>query len=128
MTRPRIPPRFVPTLTTVIDVAADADADVVLHEPVPDGPETAAGPPAPRIDERDTVIEEDLMDRVLERVGRSLEDEVSDVVAAEVQAQLDVMVPRLRREIEKVVRRLVIDALARERAAGRPSDPGSTLV
>ena len=41
-----------------------------------------------------------------------------------VQSQLDAMVPQLRSEIEKVMRRLVTDALARELRA----NPGSTLA
>lgn len=120
MTAARTPPRFVPTLTAVIDVAPDVDAAPEVR--------TLLGPHANAIaaatDEDDGALAEALMQRVLERVDRSLENQISDVVAAEVQAQLDVMVPRLRSEIEKVLRRLVNDAMARELAA----DPGSTPV
>ncbi|MGI4777309.1 MAG: hypothetical protein ACRYGA_04220 [Janthinobacterium lividum] len=116
----RTPPRFVPTLTTIIDVVPDADA-------APETPTliaTEAKVSGARIDVEDGALAEELMQRVLERVDRSLENQISDVVAAEVQAQLDLMVPRLRSEIEKVLRRLVNDALGRE----SPSNPGSTLV
>ena len=123
-TAPRTPPRFVPTLTTVIEPAAGDDGIAV--EP-PDARTTMAldlDPVSQRTNEENVALEEELMHRVLERVDASLENEISDVVAAAVQSQLDVMVPHLRSEIEKVLRRLVTDSLARELAR----NPGSTLA
>ena len=120
-TAPRTPPRFVPTLTTVIKSEqlaptptpekARSESSNAVTEPQRSGDENAA-------------LEEELLHRVLERVALTLENEVSDAVAAALQAQLDVMVPTLRREIESVLRRLVADALARELAASA----GSTLA
>ncbi|MGJ7578803.1 hypothetical protein ACSFA3_01325 [Variovorax sp. RHLX14] len=122
---PRTPPRFVPTLTTVIEPEGENEIAAVID--TPDSRTTMAldlDPASQRTNEENVALEEELLQRVLERVDASLENELSDVVAAAVQAQLDVMVPQLRSEIEKVLRRLVTDALARELRA----NPGSTLA
>jgi hypothetical protein len=132
----RIPPRFVPTLTTVVEPSS-------LQSPVP--AETAlavpAMPPAQAIEspqafhsaaeERAALLpvsddeafrfEEGLLHRVLQRIDLSLEARLTDTVSAAVQQQLDAMMPRLRGEIESVLRELVVDALARELA----ENPGS---
>lgn len=123
-TTPRTPPRFVPTLTTVIE--PDAGTRNIVAETTIARTTMALDidPVSQRTNEENVALEEELMHRVLERVDASLENELSDVVAAAVQSQLDVMVPQLRSEIEKVLRRLVIDALARELGA----NPGSTLA
>ena len=52
-------------------------------------------------------LEEQLLHRVLQRVDLSLEERLSDAVSAAVQQQLDAMMPRLRAEIETVLRALV---------------------
>ena len=120
-TAPRTPPRFVPTLTTVIK----SEQLAPTFPPAKTGSESANAVTEPqRSDDENAALEEELLHRVLERVALTLENEVSDAVAAALQAQLDVMVPTLRREIESVLRRLVADALARELAAGA----GSTLA
>lgn len=120
MNAPRIPPRFVPTLTTVLDVPAP---------PVPPAQAVVDAAPAHAIDPREAValdpvtrlseiesfaLEEQLMHRVLQRIDGALEERLSDVVSAAVQAQLDAMVPRLRSEIEAVLRTLVVESLAQE--------------
>ena len=128
----RTPPRFVPTLTTVIEPGtgteiAAAMAPTAAAIDAPDVRTTMAldlDPAAQRTNEENVALEEELMHRVLVHVDASLENELSDVVAAVVQSQLDAMVPQLRSEIEKVLRRLVTDALARELRA----NPGSTLA
>lgn len=125
MTKARTPPRFVPTLTTVVDDAPPGDA-VAMARLVP-GDTGDIGSGAVSEDHHD-VLEEELVQRILERVERTLDDQISDAVAAQVQGQLDAMVPRLRDEIDKALRRVVKDALARERTVPTRPDPGSTLV
>ena len=145
MTGPRVPPRFVPTLTTVLEPFAplvpsetpstgDADnmpatgaaAPVAPADPLPPLPTTVVSAmpnprelialdPATRFSEMERfALEEQLLHRVMQRVDLQLEERLSEVVAAAVQAQLDQMVPRLREEIEDVLRTLVTEALAQE--------------
>jgi hypothetical protein len=165
MNAPRVPPRFVPTLTTVLEPSAgrliepaqvdpiaesfrpvdrmdpvaalptaeadhafDAPAEAPLLEPVPepllDPRHAIALDPATRFGEMESfALEEHLMHRVMQRVDLSLEERLSDVVAAAVQAQLDAMVPRLRDEIEGVLRTLVTEALAQELQEKPGSNP-----
>ena len=125
----RTPPRFVPTLTTVLDLPAEppaAEAATPASAPPPpavDPAEAVALPPAEQRSEAEIVrLEEQLLHRVLQRVDLSLEERVSDAVSAAVQQHLDTMIPGLRREIEAVLRALVSEALARELS----DNPGST--
>ena len=157
MNAPRTPPRFVPTLTTVLEPLGTF-APLVPSEPaVPEGDEAIAPPhaglpvppaePAPlpvasdppaMPDRRDAIaldpatrfgemerfaLEEQLLHRVMQRVDLQLEERLSDVVAAAVQAQLDQMVPRLRDEIEDALRTLVTEALAQELQEKPGSNP-----
>ncbi|MBT2324266.1 hypothetical protein J7E62_18100 [Variovorax paradoxus] len=124
----RTPPRFVPTLTTVLELpterppAADsAPEPAPAPAPEPVAPAVAepsqarALNPEALLSEADAFrLEEQLLHRVLQRIDLSLEERVSDAVSAAVQQQLDVMIPRLRGEIETVLRTLVSDALALE--------------
>ena len=157
MNAPRTPPRFVPTLTTVLEPLGSF-APLVPSEPVvPEQEEAgaqpesassmlpAAPPPLPVAsdppampDRRDAIaldpatrfgemerfaLEEQLLHRVMQRVDLQLEERLSDVVAAAVQAQLDQMVPRLRDEIEDALRTLVTEALAQELQEKPGSNP-----
>ncbi len=122
----RTPPRFVPTLTTVLDLPAEPAAEAArpaAPTPPVDPAQAVALPPAAQRSEADIVrLEEQLLHRVLQRVDLSLEERLSDTVSAAVQQQLDAMVPRLREEIEAVLRALVIEAMAAELS----ENPGST--
>jgi hypothetical protein len=124
----RTPPRFVPTLTTVLEVPAEpASASPPAPEPEPavaaDPSKAVALGPQALLSEVDAFrVEEQLLHRVLQRVDLSLEERLSDTVSAAVQQQLDSMIPRLREEIETVLRELVSEALARELS----DNPGST--
>jgi len=127
---PRTPPRFVPTLTTVLEPASENPAVLAAPEvaapPEPSVAEpslaVALGPDA-RVSEAEAFrLEEQLLHRVLQRVDLSLEERVSDAVSAAVQQHLDTMIPALRAEIEAVLRALVSEALARELS----DNPGST--
>lgn len=127
----RTPPRFVPTLTTVLDLPADAagtePASPAAAPAVPIDPaEAVALPPAEQRSDAEIVrLEEQLLHRVLQRVDLSLEERLSDAVSAAVQQQLDAMVPRLREEIEAVLRALVIEAMAAELSENTGSVPTS---
>lgn len=153
----RTPPRFVPTLTAVVDEplplseeavppasspVPDADQDaftfedaiesspvplVELHEPVaapivPTAAQMALPPSAEAVAFR---LEEELLHRVLQRIDLSLEERLTDTVSAAVQQQLDVMLPRLRGEIEQVLRALVVEALSLELSESTGSAPAS---
>ncbi len=128
----RTPPRFVPTLTTVLEIPAEPVAAEALHgasaasTPQPDLANAVALPPAAQLSQAEIVsLEEQLLHRVLQRVDLSLEERLSDTVSAAVQHQLDAMVPRLRNEIEAVLRALVIEAMAAELSENTGSTPAS---
>jgi len=128
----RTPPRFVPTLTTVLEIPAEPVAAEALHgastasTPQPDLASAVALPPAAQLSQAEIVsLEEQLLHRVLQRVDLSLEERLSDTVSAAVQHQLDAMVPRLRNEIEAVLRALVIEAMAAELSENTGSTPAS---
>ncbi|RUR66134.1 MULTISPECIES: hypothetical protein [Variovorax] len=124
----RTPPRFVPTLTTVLDIPAEPASPEPQPEPVPqpDPANSMALPPAAQLSQAEIVsLEEQLLHRVLQRVDLSLEERLSDTVSAAVQHQLDAMVPRLRNEIEAVLRALVIEAMAAELSENTGSTPAS---
>jgi hypothetical protein len=127
----RVPPRFVPTLTAVLELPTQPGTD----EPAADdaaAPETDGAPvdavairPEQLSDADAFGLEEQLLHRVLQRIDLKLEERLSDAVSAAVQQQLDEMVPRLRNEIETVLRSLVVEALARELSDNTGSVPAS---
>ncbi|MDQ0016466.1 hypothetical protein J2W23_004869 [Variovorax boronicumulans] len=124
----RTPPRFVPTLTTVLDIPAEPASPEPADAPVPqpDPASAVALPPAAQLTQAEIVsLEEQLLHRVLQRVDLSLEERLSDAVSAAVQQQLDDMVPRLRGEIEAVLRALVIESMAAELSENTGSTPAS---
>ncbi|MDB5848611.1 MAG: hypothetical protein JWP29_2363 [Rhodoferax sp.] len=133
---PRTPPRFVPTLTEVVQhvpVSASTlappaqfsddageqgrwpDADV----PLPAVPDFSARPGPPEILATEA-LEDQIIHRVMQRVDLSLERRLQDAVSAMVLAQTQLLVPRLREEIEFVVRQSVSDAVADELATRSP--------
>jgi hypothetical protein len=129
----RTPPRFVPTLTTVLELPPEpAPGAEPMPEPrpepvapaVPEPSQAVALDPQALLSEADAFrLEEQLLHRVLQRIDLSLEERLSDAVSAAVQQQLDAMVPRLRGEIETVLRTLVSDALAQELSDNTGSTP-----
>ena len=110
---PPAPPRFVPTLTEVVrPVAAPMPA------PAPDGataapPVTFAAPamaaPAPSPD-----LQEQMVQRVLQRVDLMLDRRLREVVGQLILEHTQSLAPRLRDEIEEVVRQSVSQAFANE--------------
>jgi len=89
---PRQPPRFVPTLTEVVALPADTMPQA----------EAAAN------------LQDDIVDRVMRRVDLSLERRLREAIGALVLEQTQNMAPRLRVEIEILVRECVAAALASE--------------
>ncbi|MBT2299912.1 hypothetical protein J7E70_05490 [Variovorax paradoxus] len=127
----RTPPRFVPTLTTVLELppepapgAEPVPAPEPVAPPAPEPSQAVALDPQALLSEADAFrLEEQLLHRVLQRIDLSLEERLSDAVSAAVQQQLDSMIPRLRGEIETVLRALVSDALAQELSDNTGSTP-----
>ena len=65
---------------------------------------------------RPDVLEEALVHRVMQRVDLELDQRVCDAIATVVQQQTRSLMPRLREEIESVVRQVVSEAVADELA------------
>jgi hypothetical protein len=88
----RTPPRFVPTLTEVVQGR------------------TEAAPESP-------FLEDQLVQRVLQRVDVTLERRLREAIATVVLEQTRALGPALREQIESVVRQAVTQALAEEIAS-----------
>ncbi|MGP1628860.1 MAG: hypothetical protein ACTS8S_01745 [Giesbergeria sp.] len=101
---------------------AGAEISPVHAEPVVPPAPTAPSTPALTGDAARAVLstdfEELLVHRVMQRVDISLDVQISGAIAAVVQEQTRSIVPRLREEIEAVVRQAVYEAVADELAAG----------
>jgi RNA processing factor Prp31 len=105
---PRTPPRFVPTLTTVLDLP---------RQEIPQPAASAAPKSEARWTEADILrLEEQLLRRVMQRIEGSLEERVSEAISAAVRRNLDTMIPDLRQEIAATLRALAGEALAAELA------------
>ena len=101
MATPRNPPRFVPTLTEVVQ----------SRKP-------AAGPAEPA-----SLSEDQLVHRIMQRVELSLERRLREAIATTVLQQTQLLGPLLREEIELVVRESFEQALAEELTAGHGPAP-----
>lgn len=95
-----MPPRFVPTLTDVVQPGALADAS---KQPI------ATLPGAQR--------EEQIVNRVMQRVDLVFERRLREAVGELILSQTQLLGPRLREEIEGLVRESVKHAVAQETAA-----------
>lgn len=91
----RTPPRFVPTLTEVVQ----------------SGPAPLTPTPVP------TVSPEQLAQRVLQRVDLVLDRRVREAIATVVLEQSNLLAPLLRERLDAVVREVVAEALAEEMQA-----------
>ena len=115
---PRTPPRFVPTLTEVVAPEAMLAAPEVSPA-VQSGPGVQV-PQATRAQhltaESLDALEEQILHRVLQRIDLSLERRLREAVATLVLQHTQNLVPRLREEIEFVVRQAVSEAVADELA------------
>ena len=160
---PRVPPRFVPTLTEVVKESGQTDNEssdaatvrltpsvstsaARMPAPLPALPaapakpfgapsaaagiESAASPHTAAIVHTETVrptlskdFEELLVHRVMQRVDISLDIRLRGAIATAVEEQTRSIVPRLREEIEAVVRHAVYEAVADELAADLDPPP-----
>lgn len=93
------PPRFVPTLTEVVQPAT---APVLAADTPPAGAVDSAG------------IENQLVQRVLQRVDLILERRLREALGQLILEHTEQLAPQLREEIESVVRQSVSHAFAQE--------------
>ncbi|APW38135.1 hypothetical protein RD110_13790 [Rhodoferax koreense] len=131
MQTPRTPPRFVPTLTEVVQ---NEPVSSPMSPPEPVAPaafvpalsqlsaesDPTAEPKAMLDVVATETLEDQIIHRVMQRVDLSLEQRLQQAVSAMVLAQTQLLVPRLREEIEFVVRQSVSDAVADELATRNP--------
>ena len=115
MSPPSTPPRFVPTLTEIIrplpaspPTAENTGAPLARPAPTPATPPKALAVSAD--------IQEQLVQRVLQRVDLVLERRLREMVGQLILEHAQSLTPRLREEIEVVVRQSVNQAF----------EPGST--
>jgi hypothetical protein len=110
MSPPPTPPRFVPTLTEVIRPLPAS----------PPAPESTGGPlvtPAPaKALAVSADLQEQMVQRVLQRVDLVLERRLREVVGQLILEHTQTLTPRLREEIEAVVRQSVNQAFESEAA------------
>ncbi|WP_332774877.1 hypothetical protein [Polaromonas sp.] len=99
MNHSTVPPRFVPTLTEVVQA---------LPQPTAARPAGAAVPPGQ--------LEAQILQRVMQRVDLVLERRLRETVGQLILEHTQTLAPRLREEIEQVVRESVSQALAPETA------------
>ncbi|MDB5860146.1 MAG: hypothetical protein JWQ76_3835 [Ramlibacter sp.] len=92
----RTPPRFVPTLTEIVQSSG----------PVPLAP--AAGPP---------LSADQIAQRVLQRVDLALDRRLREAMATVILEHTEALAPLLRERLEGVVRQVVADAVAAEMQA-----------
>lgn len=89
----RTPPRYVPTLTEVVGTS--------------DEPRPALSP---------GISQDQIIQRVMQRIDLTLERRLREAIAATVIEQTRSIAPMLREEIESVVRETVAQAFAQELA------------
>lgn len=133
---PRVPPRFVPTLTEVVHAPdalpisvppAHQVSNAAVAVPLQSGGEkgedlVTTTPPQPGTSPQG--LEECMVHRVMQRVDVMLDQKLHDAIALVVEEQIRTLMPRLREEIESVVdsvvRPAVCEAVADELASGNP--------
>ena len=138
VTDSRTPPRFVPTLTDVVEVqfATPAAEQVevrseVIRRPVPELPGggeepryEAAKPTSlePLVTAQDmTAIAENLQEKVMARLDESLEERMRYALADMVQLHTQALYQAIRLEVEQLVSASVHEAVAQELAHMRKS-------
>lgn len=88
----KIPPRYVPTLTEVVQT----------------GPAPLTAAPM------SSLAQEQLTQRVLQRVEVALDRRMREIIATVVLEQTNALMPAVREHLEQVVREMVAQALAGE--------------
>lgn len=157
---PKSLPRFVPTLTEVVQGPDVLPVSEPLTQPaqLPVGGAPAVAQPAPLFQARVAIpavpvrsmdkdvagisgpkpaqtsasprrplpqgMEEYMVHRVMQRVDVVLDQRLREAIALVIQEQTRSVLPRLREEIESVVRHAVYEAVADELAGGNPLDSG----
>jgi hypothetical protein len=108
MSPPPTPPRFVPTLTEVI-------RPLPASPPAPENAGAALVTPAPaKALAASADVQEQMVQRVLQRVDLVLERRLREVVGQLILEHTQTLTPRLREEIEAVVRQSVNQAFESE--------------
>ena len=102
MSRPSVPPRFVPTLTEIV-------------QPPPESSAGSDGPESPVVDFQR--LQEQMVHRVMQRVDLTLERLLRETVGRLVLEHTQALAPSLRDEIEIVVRQSVNQAFEQELAS-----------
>lgn len=97
-------PRFLPTLTEVVQAPAPVALPVEPHEPVPD-------PMVLEAERRQALVE-----RMRAQLLAAIDDKVQDVVASAMLEQVDLIGERLRRQMDDMVRESLEAVAARLRA------------
>ena len=95
MTGTSFPPRFVPTLTDVVSAMN--------------------GVPAPVVRQSEAQTEDQIVQRIMQRVDLVLELRLGEALGQVILAHAQTLAPRLREEIELVVRESVSQTVAQER-------------
>jgi hypothetical protein len=104
------PPRFVPTLTEVVKPIA-APMPTPGQAAIPASPQAAPAPPAPPAAVAASAdLQEQMVQRVLQRVDLVLDRRLREVVGQLILEHTRSLAPRLREEIEDVVRQSVSQA------------------
>ncbi|RYF00929.1 MAG: hypothetical protein EOO32_05750 [Comamonadaceae bacterium] len=98
------------------DLPSSPSALDAVPPAMPAMPSTAAGAAAPALPHG---FEEHLVHRVMQRVDVVLDQRLREAIATVVQEQTRSMVPRLREEVESVVRHAVYEAVAEELSGDR---------
>jgi hypothetical protein len=93
----RQPPRFVPTLTEVVHSG-----------------------PAPLTASTPAISQDQLAQRVLQRVDLVLDRRLREAIATVIVEQTNVLLPLLRDRVDQVVREVVAEAVADEMQARSP--------
>ena len=103
----RTPPRFVPTLTEVVQVPPTPPT------PVPQAPLRPL-PVPPHVPMPAHDLQEAITHRVMQRVDSALTPLLRQAVAELVMTHMQLLEPMLREEIEAIVRKTVSESLAQE--------------
>ena len=99
-----VPPRFVPTLTDVVYPVDHFNLNIPINQPLPQT-DFLQSP---------VQLEDQIVHRVMQRVDLVLERRLREAVAQVILSQTQSLGPRLREEIELVVRESVSQAVAHE--------------
>lgn len=113
MSRPPAPPRFVPTLTEVVRPVA-APMPPPGHAAAAAAPTSPAPLAAPAVPAASSDLQEQMVQRVLQRVDLVLERRLREVVGQLILEHTQSLAPRLREEIEDVVRQSVSQVFEHE--------------